>query len=205
MGYVPLPGAQIRYLIEGNGQHPGALGMGASAWKVAPGDWFIGWSHPRREARLQLVGNNNRFLILPWVRVHNLASCVLGLLARQLADDWEEPSNYRPVMLETFVERDRFRGTCYEAANWIHVGQTRGRGKLDRYNRYDQPIKEIFLYPLERSFRDILAGDADGVTEWLRMEDYAAVMAIPAGRKAISFRYNNLPISCALAWCQFYA
>ena len=145
LGYVPLPGAQLRYLIEGGDQVLGALGMGAAAWKVAPRDNFIGWSHAQREQRLHLVVNNARFLILPWVRVRNLASWVLGQLARQVADDWPRRHAYRPVLLETFVERDRFRGTRYKAANWVHVGQTQGRGKLDRHQRYDKPIKEIFL------------------------------------------------------------
>ncbi len=165
LGYVPLPGAQLRYLVEGADQLLGALGMGAAAWKVAPRDNFIGWSHAQREQRLHLVINNARFLILPWVRVRNLASWVLGQLARRVADDWERRYAYRPVLLETFVERDRFRGTCYQAANWIHVGQTQGRGKLDRYKRYDKPIKEIFLYPLATNFREVLAGDPDGFTE----------------------------------------
>ena len=159
LGYVPLPGAQIRYFIEGNDQILGALGMGASAWKVAPRDLFIGWSHEQRQAGLHLIVNNARFLILPWVQVKYLASSVLGLLCRQLASDWQNAYSYRPVLLETFVERDRFRGTCYLAANWIHVGHTQGRGKLDRQKL---PVKDILLFPLTKNFRIILT---DGITE----------------------------------------
>ena len=103
--------------------------------------------------------NNARFLILPWVQVKYLASSVLGLLCRQLASDWQNTYSYRPVLLETFVERDRFRGTCYLAANWIHVGHTQGRGKLDRQKL---PVKDILLFPLTKNFRIILT---DGITE----------------------------------------
>jgi hypothetical protein len=162
LGYVPLTGAQIRYFIEGNGQILGALGIGASAWKVAPRDLFIGWSHEQRQARLQLIVNNSRFLILPWVRVKYLASSVLSMLCRRLATDWHEIYGYHPVLLETFVERDRFRGTCYRAANWIHVGYTQGRGKLDIHTLRQKPVKEIFLFPLTKNFRIILT---DGFTE----------------------------------------
>jgi hypothetical protein len=162
LGYVPLPGAQIRYLIEGNGQILGALGIGASAWKIAPRDLFIGWSHEQRQARLHLIVNNSRFLILPWVRVKYLASSVLSILSHQIAFDWQEIYGYRPVLLETFVERDRFLGTCYRAANWIHVGCTQGRGKLDVHTLRQKPVKEIFLFPLTKNFRIILT---DGITE----------------------------------------
>jgi hypothetical protein len=162
LGYVPLTGAQIRYFIEGNGQILGALGIGASAWKIAPRDLFIGWSHEQRQARLHLIVNNSRFLILPWVRVKYLASRVLSMLCRTLASDWLEIYGYRPVLLETFVERDRFRGTCYRAANWIHVGCTQGRGKLDVHSLRQKPVKEIFLFPLTKNFRIILT---DGITE----------------------------------------
>ncbi|MDA8144578.1 MAG: DUF4338 domain-containing protein [Thermaerobacter sp.] len=115
--------------------------------------------------RLRPAVNNARFLILPWVRVRNLASWVLGRLAKRMADDGERRYACRPVLLETFVERDRFRGTCYRAANWSRVGQTQGRGKLDRRKRYDQPAKEIFPYPLANNFREVLAGGPEGFRE----------------------------------------
>ncbi len=158
IGYTPLPGAQIRYLIRNESHLLGAIGMGAAAWKVAPRDRFIGWTPTKREQHLHLIINQARFLILPWVRVKYLASSVLGLLATQVASDWEELYAYRPVLMETFVEQNRFHGTCYRAANWIHVGQTQGRGKLDIHTRRDKPIKNIFLFPLERNFRSILVG-----------------------------------------------
>lgn len=156
LGYKPLPGAQIRYLVECSRGLLGVLGFGASAWKVAPRDEWIGWSVEQRKQRLNLVVNNARFLILPWVRVRNLASWILAQCARRLPSDWEDRYGFRPVLLETFVDRDRFRGTCYEAANWCHVGDTKGRGKLDRHHRAALPIKKVYLLPLDRRFREAL-------------------------------------------------
>jgi hypothetical protein len=105
------------------------LSFGASAWKLRGRDQFIGWQESERLRNLQLVVNNARFLILPWVQSKGLASKILALAARQLPHDWQQRYGYRPVLLETFVESARHRGTCYKAANWIHVGQTTGRGK----------------------------------------------------------------------------
>ncbi|MGH2842533.1 MAG: Druantia anti-phage system protein DruA, partial [Solirubrobacteraceae bacterium] len=112
LGYQPLPGAQIRYLIHGGGHLLGGLGFGAAAWKVAPRDNFIGWSPAQRQARLHLVVGNARFLLLPWVQVRFLASSVLAAAAHRLPLDWADRYNVRPVLLETFVERPRFAGTC---------------------------------------------------------------------------------------------
>lgn len=155
LGYEALPGAQIRYFVFGRSQMLAVLGFGAAAWKVAPRDHFIGWTHEQRLANLSLVVNNARYLILPWVRSHNLASRVLARVAKRLPRDWELRYGYRPVLLETFVE-ERFRGTCYRAANWIGVGRTQGRGKLDRRRLYGLPVKRIFVFPLCRSFRQQL-------------------------------------------------
>jgi len=152
LGYKPLPGAQIRYLVFGNSHLLAALGFGAAAWTVAPRDRFIGWTAQQRQSNLHLVVNNARFLILPWITSHNLASRILAGIARQLPHDWQERYSYKPVLLETFVEQKRFRGTCYRAANWTHVGQTQGRGKLDRQNLYSVPVKDIFLYSLDKHF-----------------------------------------------------
>ena len=154
LGYQPLPGAQLRYFVRAGGQIIALLGFGAAAWKTQPRDLFIGWTAEQREARLHLLVNNARFLILPWVRCKNLASCILGIAARQLTQDWHLHYGYRPVLLETFVELPRFRGTCYRAANWHHLGETKGRGKLN--NRAVLPKKAIWVYPLTRDFRKIL-------------------------------------------------
>ncbi len=160
LGNSHFAGAQLRYLVESSWGTLGALGFAASAWKCAPRDTHIGWDPPTREARLHLVAGNARFLILPYVRVPNLASTVLARAVRRLPADWQTAYGYSPVLLETFVQADRFTGTSYRAANWIHVGQTQGRGKLDRYNRYALPIKDIYLYPLRRDYRRILASPA---------------------------------------------
>ena len=158
LGYQPLPGAQLRYFIQAEGRTLALLGFGAAAWKTQPRDLFIGWSPERREARLHLVVNNARFLILPWVRCKNLASRILAMAARTLADDWQHRYGYRPVLLETFVERPRFRGTCYQAANWTLLGETKGRGKLDVHKQALLPKKAIWVYPLDKDFRRVLSG-----------------------------------------------
>lgn len=153
MGYKPLPGDQIRYLVFGGQDLLAALGFGSAAWKMAPRDQFIGWSPEQRVGNLHLVVNNARFLILPWVTSQNLASRILAGVAKQLPRDWQARYGYRPVLLETCIDRDRFRGTCYRAANWIFVGQTQGRGKLDREHRHPLPVKDILLYPIHKNFR----------------------------------------------------
>jgi hypothetical protein len=159
LGYQPLPGAQMRYLLFSAESHLlAALGFGAAAWKVAPRDHYIGWSPEQRSRNLHLVVNNARFLILPWVSSRNLASRILALAAKRLPEDWHTRYQYKPVLLETFVESQRFTGACYRAANWIHVGQTQGRGTLDRQHKNATPIKDTYLYPLHKHFRKILRG-----------------------------------------------
>jgi hypothetical protein len=159
LGYKPLTGAQKRYMVFAGSQLLAVLGFGASAWKVADRDRFIGWSREQRKRNLQFVVNNARYLILPWVNCHNLASHILSIAAKRLPDDWQQQYGLRPLLLETFVYKDRFNATCYRAANWIHVGQTTGRGKLGRSKRGALPIKHIFLYPLHPNFRNILSND----------------------------------------------
>jgi hypothetical protein len=161
LGYTPLPGAQLRYLIRAGKDIVALLGFGASAWKTASRDRFIGWTKKQREENLHLVVNNNRFLILPWVRSSNLASRILSMAANRLQDDWEERYNYRPVLLETFVQKDKFRGTCYKAANWIYVGDTKGRGKKDVHHTTKLPEKSVWIYPLVKAFREELCYSGD--------------------------------------------
>jgi hypothetical protein len=156
LGYTPLPGAQIRYLITAGKKMVALTGFGAAAWQTAPRDEFIGWNHDQRKKNLNLITNNARFLILPWVKSKNLASTILSLTARRLRDDWEEKYNIRPVLLESFVQKNLFAGTCYKAANWINVGQTKGRGKLGPAGKISVPIKNIWLYPLAKKFRFFL-------------------------------------------------
>lgn len=158
LGFTPLPGAQLRYFVIHNEQIIALLGFGASAWHAAPRDHFIGWDQEQRIKGLPLIVNNARFLILPWVQSKNLASKILSRIIHQLPRDWKERYNIQPVLMETFVEKGRFLGTCYRAANWIHVGQTKGRGKLGPNGVQSVPIKEIFLYPLSRNFKATLKG-----------------------------------------------
>ena len=156
LGYYPMPGAQLRYLLYHDAQLLGGLGFGASAWSLADRDRFIGWSGPQRQRNLHLVLNNHRFLLLPWVRSPNLASRVLGRVCRRLGADWFDHYGYRPVLLETFVQWPRFSGTAYRAANWLCVGLTKGRGKLEKHHHTILPQKAIFLYPLRPDFKKIL-------------------------------------------------
>jgi hypothetical protein len=159
LGHQTLPGAQLRYFVLAQGEITACLGFGASAWKVAPRDSYIGWSIEQREQNLHLVINNARFLILPWIKSYNLGSRILSLVHRCIASDWERMYNYRPVMLETFVEKHRFSGTVYKASNWICVGETTGRGKKNRTHRQEKPIKSVWLFPLVKNFRQVLCGD----------------------------------------------
>lgn len=154
--YTPLPGAQLRYVAVANGEIVALLGFGAAAWKTAPRDHFIGWTPIQQQKCLHLIANNARFLILPWVNSKNLASKLLAMVAKRLPQDWNSRYGYSPVLLETFVESNRFRGTCYQAANWIHVGCTKGRGKLDVHNTASLPQKDIWLYPLTPDFKQVL-------------------------------------------------
>jgi hypothetical protein len=156
LGYTPLAGSQMRYNIFAGSQLVALISFGASAWKLAPRDRFIGWDQLQRHRNLQLVVNNARFLILPWIQSKGLASKILAIVARKLPIDWVTRYGLRPVLLETFVETPRHRGTCYKAANWIHVGQTVGRGKKSRVHEQIIPIKDIWLYPLRKDFRSVL-------------------------------------------------
>lgn len=157
LGYTPLAGSQMRYNVFAGEQQLALLSFGASAWKLAQRERFIGWDPAQRERNLQLIVNNARFLILPWVQSKGLASKILSMAARQLPTDWFARYALRPVLLETFVETPRHRGTCYKAANWIHVGQTVGRGKKSTVHQQIIPIKDIWLYPLRKDFRSILS------------------------------------------------
>jgi hypothetical protein len=165
LGYQRAGGAQLRYLLRTQGGVLlGCLGFSAGAWKSAARDKWIGWGALEREKNLERVVDNSRFLILPWVRVKGLASQTLARVARALPVHWERAYGYRPVLLESFVEVERFQGTCYRAANWICVGQTLGRGKYDRSYQYSKPIKSIWLYPLSKHFRKVLCHSVTGAS-----------------------------------------
>jgi hypothetical protein len=155
LGYKPLPGAQLRYFIFSGKQCLGLFGFGASAWKTAPRDNYIEWNSSVRESNLHLIVNNARFLIFPWVKIPNLASKALSLVTKQIAKEWMSRYHYRPLLLETFVDIERFKGTCYKAANWIYLGETQGRGKKGS-NKATLPVKSIWVYPLNKNFKHLL-------------------------------------------------
>jgi len=156
LGYQPLRGDQLRYFALEGGRILALLGFCAAVWKTAPRDNYIGWTIAQRKQRLHLVTNNARFLILPWIHSKNLASRILSRTTRRLAMDWKERYGYRPVLVETFVECSRFHGTCYKAANWLWLGQTTGRGRLDIGGKDGLPIKSVLVYPLQTNFRQEL-------------------------------------------------
>ncbi len=154
LGYRVPVGASLRYLVRSQ-QNPevvlACLLWSSPAWKMAARDDWIGWSAGQRARNLQLIVNNSRFLILPWVRVRGLASKILSHCARQLPGDWEQLYGRRPMLLETLVDAGRFRGTCYRAANWIELGLTQGRGRMDRnHEAHQRAVKRIYVYPLCR-------------------------------------------------------
>lgn len=157
LGSPNLCGAQLRYLVV-SARHGvvGALAFSSAAWRVRARDEFIGWSEPARRANLGAVVSNSRFLIAPQVQVKNLASHVLGMSARVVAEDWETRYGIRPLLLESFVQRERFAGTSYRAANWVHVGRSSGRGRQDWAHAGAAPVKEMYVYPLQSNWREAL-------------------------------------------------
>lgn len=158
LGYTPMSGSQMRYNIFAGERLVALLSFGASAWKLADRERFIGWSEEQRSKNLQFVVNNARFLILPWIQSKGLASKILAMAAKHLPNDWLERYGYRPAMLETFVESPRHKGTSYKAANWVLVGRTVGRGKKSRTHKKILPTKAIGLYPLRPDYPRILCG-----------------------------------------------
>lgn len=157
LGFTTRVGQSISYLAQARDGRPVAcLLFGAAAWKTAPRDGFIGWSAKQRERNLSRVINNTRFLIAPWVNVPHLASHVLAMALRRLPEDWRSKYGFAPVLVETFVEQKRFEGTCYKAANWQCVGATTGRTRQDRNHKIKVPVKDVYLYPLCRDFKQTL-------------------------------------------------
>ncbi len=156
LGYTAMSGSQLRYNVYAGDKLVALLSFGASAWRLAGRDTFIGWQQAQRLKNLQLVVNNARFLILPWIQCKGLASKILSIVCRQLPIDWHQRYGFKPVLLETFVETERHRGTSYKAANWINVGKTVGRGKKSRVHEQIIPVKDIWLYPLRQNFRTVL-------------------------------------------------
>ncbi|CAM2068052.1 DUF4338 domain-containing protein [Sulfidibacter corallicola] len=162
LGFKTPFGACLRYVIQTAEAEPRVLGclqFSSPAWALEERDRWIGWTLESRKARLQRIVQNSRFLLLPWVEVKSLASHVLSLVTKQLPDDWERAFHQRPLLLETFVDTQRFTGTCYRAANWRYLGMTKGRGRMDREGRRPEPVRAIWVYPLHRKCRALLRGD----------------------------------------------
>jgi len=156
---VPF-GAHLRYWVRHRERELACLLWTSPAWKMQARDEWIGWSDEQRRHNLQSIVNNGRFLILPGVQVKGLASKILALSARQMPRDWGIHYGCCPLLLETLVDTARFRGTCYRAANWIHVGQTAGRGRMDpKHKAHGQAVKDIYVYPLVRDARRRLCAD----------------------------------------------
>ena len=156
LGYRPMVGPYLKYMAFVQRRPIACLSWGGAAWKTACRDRFIGWSSRTRSKNLFLIVNNTRFLILPWVKVPHLASHLLSQNIKGLPSDWYHWYRYAPVLLETFVDGERFSGTSYKAANWLWVGKTQGRGKNDRDHQMTLSVKDVFLYPLKKDFREIL-------------------------------------------------
>lgn len=151
----------MKYLVHSrDGRALGCVLFGAAAWKSASRDACIGWPAPVRERNLRYLANNSRFLVLPWVKVPYLASHLLSRIAHRIGADWMDKYGHPLWCLETFVERSRYRGSCYRAANWRLVGQSTGRGRNDRHHQLQVPRKDIYLYPLVRDFQRRLRHDA---------------------------------------------
>ena len=156
LGRPQLVGEHLKELVFIEAQVVGCLGWASAAWKSAPRERWIGWSVAQKRARLYLLANNVRFLILPWVRVEHLASKVLAMSVRGLSAAWQTRYGHAVVLAETFVDLSRFQGTCYRAANWCYIGTTQGHAKRgNAYHRHGV-AKALYLYPLHRAFRETL-------------------------------------------------
>lgn len=156
LGRAPLVGEHLKQLVFIGEQVVGCLGWASAAWKIGPRDRHIGWSVAQRRARLHLLANNVRFLLLPWARVPHLASKVLALSVRGLSQSWQRRYGHGLELAETFVDCARFAGTCYRAANWVRVGQTQGHAKRGHLYQRHGSVKDIYLYPLQRHWREVL-------------------------------------------------
>ena len=156
LGYAPMVGRSLKYFIHLKGILAGAISWGSPCWKLGPRDRWIGWDESTRKRNLQGIAGNHRFLILPWVKVKNLASHALGLAARTIPQDWLKIYGIPLNLLESFVDPSRFKGTCYKAANWIYLGQSQGSSKSGDSYRWHGQVKDIYVLPLVADFREKL-------------------------------------------------
>jgi len=171
-----LFGKQIKYLIRSSSiGWIGGFSFNSASWRLEKRDAYIGWNDKEREENLHDVVCNSRFLILPWIKVSNLASHLLSLVVKRLPLDWQKIYGYKPALIETFINAERFSGTCYKAANWIYIGKTKGRGRNDTTKKRDLPQKDIYVYPLRKNFFSCEIPKKK--MDWIKQE----------------FRYVNLP------------
>ena len=159
LAYTQPVGEHLKYLIWAGATPIACLAWSSAPRHLGPRDRFIGWSASQRRANIHLLAYNSRFLILPWVKVRHLASHLLARVATVLSQDWQRLYHHPIYLLETFIDPERFRGTCYRAANWIYVGPTTGRGKDDQTHRANRSRKELWVYPLRQDFRSKLCPD----------------------------------------------
>jgi hypothetical protein len=152
-------GSRLQYFIKSGDIELGCMQFSASSWALEERENWIGWTVEDRKVRLNLIINNSRYLIFPWVHIKNLASKALSIAAKQIQEDWLKEYCYAPVLLETFVDISYYKGTCYKAANWIYLGETKGRGRMDRKKEYALSKKAIFMYPLQDDFKAVLKGE----------------------------------------------
>jgi hypothetical protein len=156
LGYVYPIGEYLKYIFFTHGRAIGCIGFSSAVRHLKCRDRFIGWSKVQRESHLHLIGYNSRFLILPWISIYCLASHLLGKIVKVVSEDWQSYFHHPIYFVETFVDTERFGGTCYKAANWIYLGQTTGRGKNDHTFRVNRSIKAVWGYPLSKNFREVL-------------------------------------------------
>lgn len=154
--YEQPVGEHLKYLVWAQGRPVACLAWSSAPRHLASRDRFIGWSGEARRRNIRYLAYNTRFLILPWVEVPHLASHILGRMARRISEDWERIYGHPIYLLETFIDPERFRGTCYRAANWVLLGRTTGRGKDDQTHRPNRSIKDVLALPLHRRFHELL-------------------------------------------------
>ncbi len=165
LGYTRAVGEHLKYLVVARDRPVACLAWSSGPWHMGPRDRFIGWTPAVRRQHLHLLAYNTRFLILPWVKVPHLASHILGRIAQMIGADWQQLYGHSVYYLETFVDQERFKGTCYRAANWIHLGQTTGRGIKEKTRKVTRSIKDVLGYPLSKDFRDKLCAVPTGRQE----------------------------------------
>jgi len=156
LGYCHPVGEHLKYIVFSEGRPLACFSWSSAPRHIGCRDQFIGWSADSRKKNLRFIVYNSRFLILPWVRIGSLASHLLGRMARVVSTDWQRVYNHSVYFLETFVDTQRFKGTCYQAANWIYLGETTGRGKNDQTHKPNRSIKAVWGYPLSKDFREVL-------------------------------------------------